>query len=116
MHIGELLLTSGSNSTLTPWFSRQADNARFTYETIYSIGSPTFTVEVLHKNKEDLGPGTSWGTLSWTTIGAFKAATAAGLKEMVRFRLSVSVGSGTAGVLYRFLEPTWFDQASNDAP
>jgi hypothetical protein len=116
MHIGELLLTSGTNSVLTPWFGRQADNARFTYETVYTIGSPTFTVEVFHKNKEDLGPGSSWGTLSWTTYGNFKAATAAGLKEMVRFKLTVSVSSGTGGVLYRFVEPTWFDQASDTSP
>ncbi len=116
MHIGDLLLTSGADSVLTPWFDRQADNARFTYETIYSIGSPTFTVEVYHKNKEDLGPGASWGTLTWSTVGDFKAATAAGLKELVRFKLSVSVSSGTGGVLYRFLETTWFDQASDVSP
>jgi hypothetical protein len=114
MHIGSTLLKGFT--VFTPWFYREADNAVFTYEIIGNPSTLTFTVTVEHKNTEDIGDGgnlsVSWSPAS--NAAGFHTATASGLKEMIRFKLTVS-GSGTDGVLYRFLEPTWFDQAEGTA-
>jgi hypothetical protein len=64
-------------------------------------------VKVFHKNTEDPGPG-SEKTGTWTTIsGNFEEAKFEGLKEMVRFKFSAS----SSWVLFRMLQPTWFDTA-----
>lgn len=120
MNIGTQLTASGTSSisVFTPWFRRHADNARFTYEVFNVLGTPSFTVDVYHKAAEDTGPGTAL-SVTWDTIGNFKAGTAVGLKEMVRLLITLE-GSGSTGetesLFYRFLEPTWFDQASSSAP
>jgi len=123
MNIGTQLTVAGATGTssitvFTPWFRRQADNARFTYEVFSVIGTPTFTVEVYHKSSEDIGTGSAL-SMSWDTVGGFMAGTAVGLKEMVRFKITLE-SSGSTGdlesIFYRFLEPTWFDQASGSTP
>jgi len=65
MHIGELLM-SGAD-LLTPWISREADNAIFQYELIQTSNDATINVKVWTKNTEDTGDGTeNAGTGSWT--------------------------------------------------
>jgi len=105
--IGDVLFTN--ETLLTPWFPRAADNAVFTVELIFTIGS-TLDVKVYHKNSEDTGDGSN------STAGTFTGLTAAGLgvlevtdlKEMVRFEVKAT--SGTA-LRYRFLDTTWFNKA-----
>ena len=121
MHIGRLLICSSTFnlSVFTPWMPRIADNARVGYEVIQLVGEPVLSVEVLHKNSDDLsrnGGGTplsvSWDT---TSVGntTMKSGTASGLKEMVRFHLILEFTgiSETEAVLYRFLDITWFNAA-----
>jgi hypothetical protein len=118
------LATIGTNvaQIMTPWFPRRADNARFAYEVTTLFGhNPQLTVTVLHKNREDLGPGAEL-FVNWTSAGAnFASGVAVGLKEMVRFAVSVELQDvekedDFGSAFYRILEPTWFDQASDTAP
>jgi hypothetical protein len=109
MQIGELILAS--MKTRTAWFDRPADNAMFTYEIISDPDSVGITVKVLHKNYEDTGNGAD-AVVSWNTTGAFRTGSISGLKEQVRFEIEGGVPiSGSPGVLYRILAPTWFNKA-----
>ena len=118
MQLGDVLICPASGSTIifTPWYHRLADNARFAYEIIQTVGSPTFAVDVRHRNAEDTSPeGDSAGS-SWTTSGNFRLQTVSGLKEMFRFKITLTAGgASTSAIVYRFLEPTWFDQAEGTA-
>ncbi len=89
----------------TPWFPRQADNAIFTYERIFSTMG-TETVEVFHKNEEDTGLGTSLGSFSDLGSTGLLESVCSGLKEMIRFRVQIKNASGW--VHFRFLQPTWY--------
>jgi hypothetical protein len=134
MHIGEKLL-AGSD-LFTPWFAREADNAIFTYESITIAGDATLTVTVYTKNSEDTSEGAlaATGTVTTTTSGSFtKLKVIDGLEELVRFKITVT-GNPISGelltpgscvpdtsfnvdplfvsyVVYRFLQPTWFNKA-----
>lgn len=100
------------------WFPRGADDARFTVEVVAQYQTK-LSIDVCHKNRDEPGDGTPYGgafflfddgvgrtTLEWQ-----------GLKEMVRFVLTVeaSLGGGepevgTVGwVIFRFLQPAWFE-------
>jgi len=118
MQLGEVLICPGSGNTIiyTQWFRRLADNARFAYEIIQSIGSPTFTVDVRHKDSENTSPDGASAGSSWTSSGNFRLQTVSGLKELFRFKLTLAASGGsTEAIIYRFLEPTWFDQAEGTA-
>jgi len=110
MYIGQTLL-EGSN-VFSPWLSREADNAIFSYEIIKSGGTPTFTVTVWHKNEEDTGEGDSLtATFSEIVSGSgIYAATVTGLKELVRFEYDVT-GSPGDYILFRMLESTAYNKA-----
>jgi hypothetical protein len=88
----------------------------FTYEQIHTLGSPSVEVEVFHKNSEDIGVGSSAGTISGsigtvrgTTNSTFLEETISSLKELVRYRIILSEGSAGDGVVYRFHQPSWFN-------
>jgi len=134
MQIGEKLLTG--SDLFTPWFAREADNAIFTYETIKAGTGATLTVNVYTKNSEDTGEGAlaATGTVTTTTSGSFtKLKVIDGLEELVRFKITVT-GNPIVGellapdpcdmgssldvsglevvyVIYRFLQPSWFNKA-----
>ena len=108
MQIARFVITS--QATLSPWFPRGGDNAIFAYEALKSLYSgDNMAVTVLHKNREDSGAGAIHSTPTWSTSGTLRYATFSGLKEMVRFGFSCS---GIAGVVFRMLPPTWFDDAN----
>ena len=118
MHIGEYLVAANESdvAVFTPWLARGADNARFTYEEIQMIGSPTFEVVVRHKNTEDLQRDGAAVSVTWSSTGVgnttFKTGTATGLKELIRFECILQPSSSALeAILYRFLEPTWFNTA-----
>ncbi len=120
MNIGQLLVVEegGQIVVFSPWFLKGADNAIFTYEEIQMIGSPTFLVEVFHRKQEETGNGsaaTGEGS-GWLTAGSFMHRRYNNLKELVRFRFTLtSSNSGEAfeSMLYRMLQATWFDKASS---
>jgi hypothetical protein len=124
-------------NVLSPWFPREADNAIFTREQIQNSASVGLTVEVWHKNTEDIGEGDkltvsggSWGTSGDLSYGTFE-----GLKELVRFEFTAgSAGTVLVGtvqepggpgadvntsltsadigwIMFRMLAPTWFNTA-----
>ena len=78
MHIGTLLIIFGPSTQeyYTPWFSKGADNAYFTYEIIrqnFGTGgspSPGFSVEVFTKNLEDVGSQGTTVSGSWANLRA----------------------------------------------
>lgn len=119
MNIGTQLMVigTGAKSYDTPWFDKGADNAYFTYEIIHqNFGSGgSISVTVYTKNREDAG-SESATTFSFTQIGstAFYHAACTNLKQLVRFKITVTPGSsptGPEGVCYRILPPTWYDKA-----
>ena len=110
MYIGQYLPVG--SDVYSPWFPREADNAIFTFETIDkdTASSPDLTVKVYHKNTETAGPGAELTAASaFASIDStkYESGRFTGLKEMVRFKFSVT-GSW---VLFRMLQPTWYDTA-----
>lgn len=112
MLLGEVLLSPAY--VMTPWMSRQADNAIFTCEVIVHSGttSPYVDFAIFHKDKEDAGQGTDASATVSSSVGAetssvFISAKKEGLKELVRF--AVKQKSGTVFTRVRFLQPTWYN-------
>jgi len=108
--IGDLM-TQGE-VVFTEWFSREADNAYFFCEVVTFANLAEVAIDIYHKNAEEAGDGTnkeSFTTITSATIGEKESL---GLKELVRFRITISNGGGggvsTARV--RFLSPIWFNK------
>ena len=97
----------------SPWMPRVSDNARFTMDVVWMF-SGTLKVEIFHKNSEDTGDGQlTDGSMSRTTIGRTTGEWT-GLKELVRYRFTITptlIGT-PARVLFRTLQPCWFDTVS----
>ena len=107
MHIGEIIVTG--TDVFTPWFTRQAENAIFTYERIQIFGSgDAVDVSLYQKNTEDQGVGTLLSG-TWTGSGNLFTRRIEGLQEMFRFRIKGLTGG--IAVLFRFLDTTWYDTA-----
>lgn len=100
------------------WIPRRGDNVIFTVEVVANFGT-TFSVQLFEKNYDEPGDGSdalvgtafpeTTGRLSFTKLGA---------KELIRVRLEVanvsgSVPDGDVGLLlYRFLQPVWFENVA----
>lgn len=105
----------------SPWFPRQADNARMTAEVV-AVSGATLKVELFTKNKEDAGDGTnadSAGTPTNITLSAAGRTTTEwlsrstiGLKELVRFKFTVTGTNNYDWVLFRMLPAIWFNSVS----
>lgn len=108
MYIGQMILKD--QSVYTPWFPRQADNAIFTWEIIQQFVGTDVDVMVYARNTDESGAGDDISPVSWGTDGSLRFHTFTGLKELVRFKVTGTGGSVAA--LYRFLTPTWFDDAN----
>ena len=110
--IGELIIEG--ESVFTEWFSRGADNAYFFCEVVTNTDADV-DVDVYHKNVEDSGDGgtakESFTTLTGVTIGEKESL---GLKELVRFKVTVTNnnpgGGNLARARVRFLSPIWFNK------
>ena len=119
MHIGQWLMTetgAGKIKVFSPWFPRGGDNAIFTYEKIFLIGGQTFTVKVVHKIIDTAGDGavaTAASGWNWTNASGTSLWTARydKLKELVRFQFELEATDDVARILYRMLNPTWFNDA-----
>lgn len=105
-------------STLGGWMSRQADNARFSFQVLgyggHATPTVTITIRCYHKNSDQVGDGTeiTSPTIIFTrgtdAIGLIKVAEWTDLKELVRFEYVVT---GTEGhwVNFQHLQPVWFN-------
>ena len=112
MNIGTFL--GFESSVFTPWMSRQADNAIFTFELIDNPGQTDITITPYTRDREDYGAGTP-GTPATIASGGptFAEITVTNMEEMIRFLIEVDpIGGGSgSGIIYRMLEPTWYDEA-----
>ena len=91
---------------LTPWFPRVADNAIFTFERIHKTLSGAPEIDVLHKDAESTGTGSPLVSFAQVGSTGLYEAPASGIKEMVRFKLTIP--DGTGWLHFRFLPPTWY--------
>jgi hypothetical protein len=97
----------------SPWFPRGGDQGIFTYEVMVIIGGGAFSVDVLDKNTEDTGNGSS-ASASFAQVGTttfYKSGVISNLEELVRFRFVLAAETNAATVLFRMLAPTWFSRA-----
>ena len=109
---------SASYSLYSPWMGRGGNGLRATLDLIENESGCEIMVEVYTKDSEDSGAGSNAdsggtvfikrnsagrSTVEWlgTTSGAVQ------LKEMVRYKFTVTDGTGWA--LFRMLAPVWFD-------
>jgi hypothetical protein len=100
----------------SPWVVRGADNVRATLNVI-SVNSLTLTVRLFSRPLDASGDGTevdSTRTIVSTVAGKrlqeWGVLTGNGLNEVVRYQFSTgSVVSPSAFVLFRMLQPVWFD-------
>jgi hypothetical protein len=93
----------------SPWFPRRGDNAMFTID--FVGGAATIAVEVFSKDVADAGDGTQVTgsfTASSSTSPPQKSGSFSGLKDLVRYRYTVTDAS-TKFALFRMLAPVWWD-------
>ena len=115
MFDAQLLITkTAAYSVFSPWFARLADNVRFTADLVGISGTPELKIEVVDRTAEGTGSGGSplSGNITLTSSTSPPRVTTewTGLKEFVRFKITLTPNASTAGdwVLFRILEPVWF--------
>ena len=103
------LLLKGS-TVLSPWFPRQGDNLIITLE-IVARADTTTKVEVYTKNQEDTGDGSlhAGGNINRNTVGRESKEYVGGLKELVRYKFTITGTADDDWSLFRMLMPVWFD-------
>jgi hypothetical protein len=117
---GQWILVGAEGTTVlfTEWFDRQQTNAVMTYEVVQLIGTPTLTVDVYHKNRDEVGNGAQV-SVSWTTSNGMTYGDAENLEEMIRFKVSLeataslAAGAAIEAAFLRILMPTWFDSPND---
>jgi hypothetical protein len=71
------------------------------------------SVHLFHKAAEDAGDGTDVNggiTISASAVGRTTATEWSGLKDLVRYRFTLtSGGEEPSSLLFRMLPPSWFD-------
>ena len=106
MFLGQYIVKHGGQAYYSPPFGRGGDAATFTVAVTHLAGTPTFDLEVEHKNEAD----TSWGSLgsfSGITALGIHNASFSGIKEMLRFKGSFSSAPATDGVVVVFYPVVW---------
>ena len=122
MYQGQLLSVPGTDaiSLWGPWMTKGGDHAVMTYEVMSDVGGGnTFGVEVWTKAREDRSSeGTQIASTSdFTNYGGtnFYAATVEDFDEMFRVKISFEAGEGGGSLIYRFLDPTWFNKGGSNS-
>ena len=110
MFDAQLLIRETANTqVLGPWFPRDGDNLIARAEVIEEDGA-VLRVRVLTKNTQDVGDGTLiTGAIAPTGVGVFSQSYPGDLKELVRYRYTLSGGAAGTYVLFRMLPPVWYD-------
>jgi hypothetical protein len=109
-----------ATAVFSPWMPRGADYGIFIVDVDnFSASSADFvlTVDIVHKNSEDAGNGTTAGTITvasnnWASDTTnFLTTVTTGLKELVRYKFTLehSTGSGTNFAIFKMRQPQWFD-------
>jgi hypothetical protein len=114
MFEAQLLIAKGDGndySVFSPWMPRGGDNLTATLEVI-ERDSATLTVRVFTKNSEDVGAGSDADvskTISGGAAGRSDETWSGVLKELVRYKFTVSSETAGQWILFRMLSPVWFD-------
>lgn len=99
-------------SLLSPWLSRRADNLTIYLQVLkLSSSSTSLIVEVLEKDTADTGSGTpvpGSQEIDTTESGVFSSSMV-GVKQLVRYKMSLGSSSGSNYALFRVLPSVWFD-------
>jgi hypothetical protein len=97
------------------WVPRKGDNARFVLEVCANFGM-LFTATIYAKDYADVGDGSDTGKVFTFASGVTgrQILEYTGSKELVRFKFTMersdTLGEDEIGwVLFRFLQPTWFE-------
>ena len=101
-----------------PWMTESPRLGMMTVDVGAISGPAVVEIELFTKNTEDAGDGTNADAMAATMIVAnaigrqtvewFSAGNIA-LKELVRYRFSVTGNAQTDWILFRMLSPVWFD-------
>ncbi len=117
---GQLLSIPDTNTMALwgAWLSKGGDHAVMTYEILSSIGSSNvFDIEVWTKAREDRSSeGTKISTGSFAQYGStnFYTATIDDFEELFRIKIVFEATDG-GSLIYRMLEPTWFNKAGTNS-
>ena len=95
-----------ANSLYSAEFGRGGLAAVFSVNILQILNTPTLTLAVEGRNRDDT---------SFTTMGTFSSITTAGvkfldqgaLKEILRFKFDVAGASGNSGVCVEMVAPQW---------
>jgi hypothetical protein len=107
----------------SPWFPRGGDFVVVSAECVRLSGSePSLKIELFHKNADEPGDGVNVDTgtpaksLVLNSVGRQsvdwkRSGTLSGLKELVRYRFTMTGGEGEIpdSMLFRLLPPVWYD-------
>ena len=101
----------GNTAVYSPWMPRGGDNLRMTADVIQITGV-TLDVEVATKKSEDSGDGTvlTSGKISTSTTGLSQKTFTGEVNDLVRYKFTTSGGAATDYVLFRMLNPIWYDE------
>lgn len=100
----------------SPWFERQGDNLRAVIDVMVLTSTQEMVVGMYTKRRDEDGNGdlvdlatrmsvTSTGLL----LQEWGSMTGIGLRDLVRYRFATSQGTGQSFILFRMLQPIWFD-------
>jgi len=106
MIVGVTLMKLAGSAYHSLPFSRRGDSALFSAYVQQVSEAPSLAIDVEHKNVEDT---------AWTTAGSFSAITTAGiatkdlsgLKEQIRYKMTITAGTPTAAVHFYIDRPSW---------
>jgi hypothetical protein len=96
------------------WIPRRGDNAIFSMEVVYNYGTMV-TAELFMKDYDDAGDGSATGqSFAFDVATGRQSITQLGAKELVRVKMTLNRGDGLSVddvgvILFRFLEPVWFE-------
>ena len=121
MYQGHLLSLPGTNtvSLWGQWMTKGGDLAVMTYEIVSTIGGGNvFGIEIWTKSREDRSSeGTqiaSTGDFTNYSGTNFYTATVDDFEELYRVKV-VFEADGGGSLLYRLLEPTWFNKGGTNS-
>lgn len=107
MIVDTTLLKLGGTPYYTPPFPRQGLAATFVVDVVELTGSPTVTVDVEHRNRDETSFA-SLGTFSSITTDGLKTASFSAIKEIVRLKISFAAGDTWSDAIRCVIQsPTW---------
>lgn len=109
------------DTVYSPWIPRGGDNLTYSADLI-AQNTSELKVEVYTKNPEDIGDGdlitATEGSMTSSGLGPFSETIAStktateGIEELVRFKFTPTTSTAGHYVLFRMLDPVWFDSVN----